>query len=224
MNMNEKKPQPVNKEAFRMLATEIGLNAAARRLGIPIPTAKSWAQRGGWKLPKRKGGGVPRSLPASASVLHPIADALDATHKELESATKTGLMQTLAKAAQQVSGKDALDISNTAQLRDICLAAARIFGWTGDSQVNVAVNNQMNVVCSEAERMKLIEQRERIMGARDIRQQPPQVLIHAPTPPIDAQTNGSTPIAENVGPLTLMQPLAPGEFDEPPTWEEETNN
>jgi hypothetical protein len=55
----------------------------------------------------------------------------------------------LAKAAQQVSGKDALEISNTAQLRDICLAAARIFGWTGDSQVNVAVNNQVNVVCNE---------------------------------------------------------------------------
>jgi len=38
-------------------------------------------------------------------------------------------MQALAKAAQQVAGKAALDVSNTAQLRDICLAAARIFGW-----------------------------------------------------------------------------------------------
>src|SRR5215469_17865745 len=84
---------PVNKEAFKMLAMEIGLNEAARRLGIPIPTAKSWARRGKWNLPKRKGGGISRSLPASiASSVHPIADALDATHKELEDATKTGLM------------------------------------------------------------------------------------------------------------------------------------
>ena len=49
-----------------------------------------------------------------------------AAHDELEDATKTALMQTLAKAAQQVAGKEALDISNAAQLRDVCLAAARI--------------------------------------------------------------------------------------------------
>jgi hypothetical protein len=217
--MNEKKPQPVNKEAFKMLAMEIGLNAAARKLGIPIPTAKSWAQRGGWKLPRRKGGGIPRSLQASsASVLHPIADALDATHKELEGATKTGLMQTLAKAAQQVSGKDALDISNTAQLRDICLAAARIFGWTGDSQVNLAVNNQVNVVCNEQTRQGLIEQRERLLVARDGRLQATQVPVHAHILPIDTQGSRGTPTTETRTPSTLMQPLSPGEFDEPPTW------
>ena len=34
-------------------------------------------------------------------------------------------MQALIKAAQAVAGRDALDIFNTAQLRDICLAAAR---------------------------------------------------------------------------------------------------
>ena len=32
----------VNKEAFRMLALEIGLNAACRKLSVPIPTGKSW--------------------------------------------------------------------------------------------------------------------------------------------------------------------------------------
>jgi uncharacterized protein YjcR len=46
----------VNKEAFRMLALEIGLNEACRKLGVPIPTGKSWARRGGWQLPKRPGG------------------------------------------------------------------------------------------------------------------------------------------------------------------------
>jgi hypothetical protein len=218
--MKEKNPQPVNKEAFKMLAMEMGLNAAARRLGIPIPTAKSWAQRGGWKLPKRKGGGVPRSLPASsASVLHPIADALDATHKELESATKTGLMQTLVKAAQQVSGKDALDISNTAQLRDICLAAARIFGWTGDSHVNVAVNNQVNVVCDERTRQELIEQRQRLLATHDTRLQAPQLPIIAPRLPIDTQGSVNTTTPENVSPATLLEPLGPGDY-EPTTWEE----
>jgi hypothetical protein len=59
-------------------------------------------------------------------------------------------MQALAKAARQVAGKEALDVSNTAQLRDICLAAARICGWKGESEVNVAVNNQVGVVISES--------------------------------------------------------------------------
>jgi hypothetical protein len=76
-------PEPVNKEAFKMLALEIGLNAACRKLGVPIPTGKSWARRGGWKLPKRSGGRPCRTLPeSSASTLHPVADALVSTHGE----------------------------------------------------------------------------------------------------------------------------------------------
>jgi hypothetical protein len=68
--------EPINKEAFKMLAVEIGLNEAARRLGVPIPTAKSWAQRGKWNLPRRKGGGRPKAYPVSSQ--HPVANTLNA--------------------------------------------------------------------------------------------------------------------------------------------------
>jgi hypothetical protein len=164
---NVKEDQPVNKEAFKMLAMEIGLNEACRRLRVPIPTAKSWKKRYGWKLPRRKTGRPERALPASgSSSLHPIADALDATHAELEDATKTGLMQVLAKAVKQLAGKEPLDISNTAQFRDACLAAARLYGWKGESQVNVAVNADKAavVVCTEEQRRRLIELRERLLA------------------------------------------------------------
>lgn len=134
---------------------------------------------------------------------------LDATHKELEGATKTALMQTLAKAAQQVSGKDALEISNTAQLRDICLAAARIFGWTGDSQVNVAVNNQVNVVCNEQTRMELIEQRQRLLEARDTRLQASQVSIDAPKANPDTRASAHVARMEETSPATLLELLGP---------------
>ncbi len=80
--MDKKMNQAVNKEAFKMLALEIGLNAACRKLGVPINTGKSWARRGGWVLPKRPGGRPQRSLDATS--LHPVADALVASHKELE--------------------------------------------------------------------------------------------------------------------------------------------
>jgi hypothetical protein len=76
-------------------------------------------------------------------------------------------MQALTKAAQAVAGRDALDVSNTTQLRDICLAAARIFGWKGESPVNVAVNNQVGVVISEAKRKELQEKLRRYQEQRE---------------------------------------------------------
>ena len=79
-----------------------------------------------------------------------------AAHEDLEDATKAALMQTVAKAAQEVAGKGALDISNTAQLRGVCFAAARIFGWDGKPQTEVNIMNQVGVICDEATRMRLI--------------------------------------------------------------------
>jgi hypothetical protein len=152
-----------------MLAIELGGREAARRLGIKESTVLSWAKRCDWKLPKRKGGAI------SAIKLHSKpGDALIAAHEELEGATKTALMQTLAKAAQQVAGKEALDISNTAQLRDICLAAARIFGWDGKPQTEVTITNQAGVVCDEATRARLIKLREEIQAERPTPVTPPE--------------------------------------------------
>jgi hypothetical protein len=129
--MNKTRPQPVNKEAFKMLALEIGLNAACRKLDVPVNTGKSWARRGGWKLPARPGGRPARTL--SATSLHPIADALVSTHKELEAKTKTGLATATAKAsdyAQSLDGASTFGQSN--KLRDLAASAARIFGWESD--------------------------------------------------------------------------------------------
>jgi hypothetical protein len=167
--MNKKKSQPVNKEAFRMLAVEIGLNEASRKLGVPIPTGKSWARRGGWKLPKRPGGRPQRTMEASS--LNPIADALDATHKELEAETKTALMQTLHKASQAVATrKGPLDITNMAQFRDACLSAARMFGWDGKASVTYyGDDNRQVIVCDENKRKQLIEQRQRLLEAESER-------------------------------------------------------
>jgi hypothetical protein len=128
--MNTKTNQPVNKEAFRMLAHEIGLNAACRKLGIPIPTGKSWARRGRWELSKRKGGRPGRTLLAAsgASSLHPIADALKDSHKELAEKTRTSLAQAAARAAETAAAAE-IPVCSTAHLKDLASAAARVFGW-----------------------------------------------------------------------------------------------
>ena len=150
--MNEKKQtKTVNKEAFRMLALEIGLNAACRKLDVPIPTGKSWARRGGWQLPKRPGGRPGRTL--SASSLHPVAEALVETHKELETKTKTGLMQTAAKAAEHAAEKPPLEVSNTSQLRDLAQSAARIFDWDSDKP-GVQLNQQFVISQEQLEQIR----------------------------------------------------------------------
>jgi len=150
--MNKKKQsKTVNKEAFRMLAVEIGLNEACRKLDVPIPTGKSWARRGGWQLPKRPGGRPGRTL--SASSLHPVAEALVETHKELETKTKTGLMQTAAKAAEHAAEKPPLDVSNTSQLRDLAQSAARIFGWDS-GKPGVQLNQQFVISQEQLEQIR----------------------------------------------------------------------
>jgi len=152
--IDKMEPEPVNKEAFQMLACEIGLNAACRKLHVPIPTGKSWARRGGWKLPKRSGGRPCRALPASSeSSLHPVAEALVETHKELETKTKTGLMQTAAKAAEHAAEKPPLEVSNTSQLRDLAQSAARIFGWDSDKP-GVQLNQQFVISQEQLEQIR----------------------------------------------------------------------
>jgi hypothetical protein len=156
--IDKMEPEPVNKEAFKMLALEIGLNAACRKLDVPIPTGKSWARRGGWKLPKRTGGRPCRTLSASsASSLHPIADALASSHRELEERTKSGLARATARAAEAAAkAREPLPVSNTAQLRDLAASAARVFGWDKAPQTNVQVNTGFKLTMEQLEQMRAL--------------------------------------------------------------------
>jgi hypothetical protein len=160
--MNKKnQSKTVNKEAFKMLAMEIGLNAASRKLGVPIPTGKSWARRGGWKLPKRPGGRPQRRIEASS--LHPIADALDATHEELADTARTSILQAVTNSVKLVAEKPGLDISTVAQLRDLALALVRLCD-NGKPAVTV-YSDKTVIVCDEKRRAELIEQRQRLLEA-----------------------------------------------------------
>jgi hypothetical protein len=77
----------------------------------------------------------------AASSLHPIADALVETHKELEAKTKSGLATAAAKAADHAQSLDgASTFGQSNKLRDLAASAARIFGWDKGPQTNVQVN------------------------------------------------------------------------------------
>jgi hypothetical protein len=158
--------KPIDWEAVRVLAIELGAREAARRLGIKESTVLSRASRDKWNLPRRKGGATLKSADAITLRSKP-GDVLIASHKELEDGTKTALMQTLHKASQAVAArKDSLDITNMAQFRDACLSAARMFGWDGKASVTYyGDDNRQVIVCDEAKRKQLIEQRQRLLEA-----------------------------------------------------------
>jgi hypothetical protein len=157
----------VNKEAFKMLAMEIGLNAACRRLGIPIPTGKSWARRGKWKLPKRTGGRPGRSLATSQLDANrdanqmPIANALAQTHEELEQRGKGAVARAAVKSAEAF---EKLPIPHPQALQQLASALGRVFQWSsgGGNTVNVHAEKAV-IVCDEGRRNELIEQRQRLL-------------------------------------------------------------
>ena len=133
-----------------MLSLEIGLNAACRKLGVPINTGKSWARRGGWELPKRTGGRPQRTLDATS--LHPVADALVETHKDLEAKTKSALATATAKAAGHAGTLDGEKLwENPGKLRDLGAAAAKLFGWN-----NGAPGVQFNQLVVSQEQLEQI--------------------------------------------------------------------
>jgi hypothetical protein len=148
-----------------VLAIELGAREAARRVGIKESTVLSWARRYNWKLPKRKGGTTAKSATPITMQSKP-GDALIAAHEELEDATKTALMQTVAKAAQLAAQKPALDVSTKAQLRDLALTLARLCGWDDKAQTEVNITNQVGVVCTEEQRQRLIALREELTVTR----------------------------------------------------------
>jgi hypothetical protein len=150
MQKKTTKPQtrpPVDREAIRVFAIELGAREAARRTGVNENTILSWSRRYKWHLSKRTGG------PKAIELQSKPGDVLIASHKELEDATKTGLMLTAAKAATKVAQNPPLEVANTSQLRDLAASAARIFGWDSDKP-GVQLNQQFVLTPEQIERIR----------------------------------------------------------------------
>jgi hypothetical protein len=141
----------VDWEAVRVLAIELGAREAARRLGIKESTVLSRARRDRWNLPKRKGGATLKKASAITLQSKP-GDVLIASHKELEGATKTGLMLTAAKAATKAAQKPPLEVVNTSQFRDLANSSSRIFGWN----TKAGPQTQFNQVVISQEQLREI--------------------------------------------------------------------
>ena len=162
------KPQtklPVDREAVRVLAIELGAREAARRVGVNESTVLSWARRDKWKLPKRTGGATKASASAITLRSKP-GDVLIASHEELAERSRTAILQAGTKAAEAARDAEALPVKDVQQLQQLTSALARVLGW-GASAPSVNYYGDVNtvVVCDQKRRAELIEQRQRLLEA-----------------------------------------------------------
>ena len=105
MRKKTKRPQttksqtkvPIDREAVRVLAIELGAREAARRLGIKESTLLSWSHRLKWKLPRRKVGRPPLDLKVS-----PGDVLLD--YKRRGGLTRMDIATAAARAAERLAG------------------------------------------------------------------------------------------------------------------------
>jgi hypothetical protein len=154
MTENQKnKPQPVNKEAVKMLWQELGASETARRLGLKIGTVTKWASRYKWSNDALPGVARARVLGKRGDTSLTVADAsqdadsgavagsvvgvspsqaLKNLHLEYSDKTRTALAQATAAAAVQAASKPPPPVLSTSHLRELAAAASRVFGWDSD--------------------------------------------------------------------------------------------
>lgn len=159
--------KPIDKEAVRVLAIEIGAREAARKLGLNEDTVCSWSRRLNWKLPKRvpvAGSGSGRKPLAQARLKAIPGDVLLATHEELADRSRTAILQAGTAAAERAA-ESTLHVDNVKQLQQLTSSLARVLGWGNDSRPSVNYYGDVNqvVVCPPERRAELIEQRQRLL-------------------------------------------------------------
>jgi hypothetical protein len=89
-----------------------------------------------------------------------------ATHEELGERSRTAILQAGTAAAEQARDRAVpLPVNDVQQFAQLTGALARVLGWGNDSRPSVNYYGDVNtvVVCDEAKRKQLIEQRQRLL-------------------------------------------------------------
>ncbi len=112
-------PKPVDREAVRVLAINIGVREAARRLGLNEDTVCSWAKRGNWFALQAPAQALSKSREIIASNLQAKpGDVMLSTLNEHKNETRLSLARSvrkLAKDAEKANLKQSKHVLNVAQ-------------------------------------------------------------------------------------------------------------
>jgi hypothetical protein len=75
-------------------------------------------------------------------------------------------MQTAAKAAVSAAQKPSLDVSNTAQFRDLAASAARIFGWS-EGGTTIHADRALVVTLEQIRQLRAVPEPEQLQERKN---------------------------------------------------------
>ncbi len=130
--------QPIDKEAVRLLAIEIGVREAARRLGLNEDRVCKWSERGKWFS-------TPTHINASATIVSSVSKPGDILVNELarlEGETRTSLARSAAQLARQ--GENA-KLEASGHVRNAAQVAQIAFKWRDDEKPSHFSLNVLNI-------------------------------------------------------------------------------
>ncbi len=128
----------VNREEVRMLALEIGVREAARRLGLNEDRVCKWSERGNWfSTPKH----INSSQALVSTVSRPSVVLTDEITR-LEGETRTSLARSAAHLAKQ--GESA-ELNASGHVRNAAQVAQIAFKWRDDEKPSHFTLNQLNI-------------------------------------------------------------------------------
>jgi len=149
----------VDREAVRLLAIEIGLRAACRKLGINENTGRSWSVREGWfrETPLPPTHNTSKTIAAATSATKP-GDILLEELQKLSGQTKLRFARALVKGSKHFEQSTPTRIVRESQsLRQLVDSAATVHNWRERSQVNVATGVNFTVPDEVLERLRALK-------------------------------------------------------------------
>ena len=122
----------IDKESVRLLALEIGVRSAARKLGLKESTVQSWSQRGKWFAGIRKQAwNKPKPL---ATIATNPSEVLVNTLREHEHATRTSLALAARNMAQQ---SENAPLEKAGRVHEVAKTAAIVHSWGDQASRNI---------------------------------------------------------------------------------------
>ena len=130
---------PVSKEEVRLLAIQIGVREAARRLGLNEDRVCKWSERGKWFS-------TPNQIKSKQATVSTVSKAGDVLLDELTAngnETKLKLSRYAKKQAEHLATKGKL--KDHLAFKNIASGAGSLHGWDESKQGNSFTLNVLNV-------------------------------------------------------------------------------
>jgi uncharacterized protein YjcR len=152
----------VNREAVRMLAIQVGVREAARRLDLAESTVQSWSEREKWFADPKK----PPTMLVATNATSP-AEELARELAKFENETKRGL----ALAARNMTAKAInAPLKQAGNVHKVAQTAAIVHGWNTDRREGDVVEINLLSIGGNVDLGRAVTPKsEDVGGERDVK-------------------------------------------------------